>query len=223
MNIEVRSADRPDMVADPRAKARRALGSAQRAAAADRAGRCRGSGRRQAADHSAADADQTFSDADQTASTADQASAEQDQIASDRDQASADRDQANHDLQLLTRTLTPRRAKSETWGRSIASGTASSVAARAHDRDVTADQRDQVAETRDDVGRARDVRVADLTRASSEPEATLMRQLEELAAKAAADRARAAADRARAAGIGRRPPSNGHGSRQRCARPTSTS
>jgi diguanylate cyclase (GGDEF)-like protein len=198
VNIEVRSGDRPDTVADPRAKARRALGRAQRAAAADRAAAAADQAAA-AADHSAADADQTFSDADQTASTADQASAERDQLASDRDQATADRDQADHALTAADESAYAASRDERDLGSFDRLRNRLKRGSTAHDRDLTADQRDRVAETRDEVGRARDVRVADLTRASSGPEAALMRQLEELGAKAAVDRARAAADRARAA------------------------
>jgi diguanylate cyclase (GGDEF)-like protein len=67
---------------------------------------------------------------------------------------------------------------------------------RAPDREVpAADAEDAEPGT----GLARDARSADVAVGPGRPDAVLLRQLEELAAEAAADRARAAADRARAA------------------------
>ena len=71
-------------------------------------------------------------------------------------------------------------------------------AATARDRDATARLRDRIADARDDAGRTRDARAADLAQTAEASDASLLQQLEELAARAAADRARAAADRARA-------------------------
>lgn len=174
-------ADDPASLAD----ARRTLGTAQSASDSDQ---------------TAADADQTHSDADQTASADDQDSADSDQRASDRDQATADRDHAAD----KDRTPEGDDAYDASRGaRKIGSarrlGNRLERAGTARDRNATAAGRDRVADGRDGASRARDARVADLDGASSAPEAVLMKQLEELAAEAAADRAHAAADRARAA------------------------
>lgn len=198
VQIDVGNGDRRDTVRDPRAQARRAIEDAQRAVAADQAAAAADQAAA-AADHSAADADQTFSDADQTASTTDQESAERDQLASDRDQATADRDQAGHDTTAADESAYATSREERDLGSFDRLRNRLKRGSTAHERDVTADQRDRVAETRDEVGRTRDARLTDLALATSEPEAALMRQLEELGAKAAVDRARAAADRARAA------------------------
>ena len=153
-----------------------------------------------AADQSASDVDQTLSDKDQSASTSDQLDADQDQRASDRDQASADRDhKSGHDLTAADQSDYNTSREERDSGSYDRLKTRLNRSTTAQTRDATADQRDQVAETRDEVGVARDARATDLARIASAPEASLTRQLEELAAKAAADRARAAADRARAA------------------------
>ena len=64
---------------------------------------------------------------------------------------------------------------------------------------MTGLSRDRVAEAETRAALARDARAAGVPARTSEPEAVLLAQLEQLAAEAAADRARAAADRARAA------------------------
>jgi diguanylate cyclase (GGDEF)-like protein len=151
------------------------------------------------ADQTAADADQTAADADQTAAAIDQTDADRDQRASDHDQAAADREHA---------TLTGLSNAAET-AYAASRGERESVsierevhrlerAATARERDATALHRDRIADARDQAGQTRDARAADLAQAGDESDAPLLRQLQELAARAAADRARAAADRARA-------------------------
>ena len=152
------------------------------------------------ADQSFADADQTASDVDQTASDVDQMDADTDQHASDRDQARADRDRAAHpDMTTAERT-----AYDDTRDERQHASVERLVnqlhrAGTARDRDQTALARDSTAEARDATGRDRDARMADPTLPSTEREAALMSELEELRAQATADRARAAQDRARAA------------------------
>jgi hypothetical protein len=84
---------------------------------------------------------------------------------------------------------------------------------------VTAGQRDRIADARDEAGHARDARAADVARRLAEHDASMTKQLEELGARAAADRANAARERRR---IWRMPLASENGSRQNCARPTST-
>jgi diguanylate cyclase (GGDEF)-like protein len=152
------------------------------------------------ADQSLADADQTSSDSDQSGSMADQSSADNDQRASDRDQVTSDRSHAA-DTHLTGAEQSAYEASREQ--REAASmqrfGNRLTRSSTAHDRDTTATDRDRNAETRDEAGRGRDAGATRLPHASTEPQADLMRQLEELRAQAGADRARAAADRARAA------------------------
>lgn len=152
------------------------------------------------ADQSSADADQTSSDADQSDSSADQSDADNDQRASDRDQVTADRDHA-HDADLTSVDQTAyEMSREEREAASVQRlGNRRNRSSTAHDRDLTAKARDRTADQRDEAGHARDVRAASLPPASSEPQAALMKQLEEIRAQAGADRARAAADRARAA------------------------
>lgn len=152
------------------------------------------------ADQSAADADQVSSDIDQTASDRDQTGADLDQLASDQDQATADRDRAAHpdlspDAERSYEASRESRegASSERLGNRIRRQTA------ARDRDEAATDRDRMAEIRDEGGRGRDALATDLELPSSEREAQLLHELEELRAQAAADRVRAAEDRARAA------------------------
>ena len=152
------------------------------------------------ADQSASDADQASSDIDQTASDRDQTGADRDQLASDQDQATADKDRA------ANRDLSPDDVESYASSRAyreVASfeRLANRVRrqATARDRDEAATDRDRVAEIRDEGGRGRDAHVTDLELPSSQPEAQLHRELDELRAQAAADRVRAADDRARAA------------------------
>ena len=192
MHTEDRNGDGLDPARERDFAARRTLANKQRELGSDQAAAD--------ADQTAADADQTAADEDETAAAADQAGARRDQIASDHDQASADREHAARtDLTAEEET-----AYDASRGER-ASGTIQRLVAQiqrastARDRDLTGVGRDRAAETRDAAGRARDAQVAELTQASTEPEAELLRQLEQLATEAAADRARAAADRARAA------------------------
>ena len=153
-----------------------------------------------ASDQSAADADQTLSDADQTASTMDQAIADSDQRASDRDQASANWE---HDAgPNLTQGqedafIAARRDRETVTSERIGNRLTRARASR--DREATARRRDRIAEDRDAAGRTRDERGTDLARLAAAPDSSLLEQLEQLAAQAAADRARAAEDRKRAA------------------------
>ena len=152
------------------------------------------------ADQSASDADQVSSDIDQTASERDQTSADRDQQASDLDQAAADRDRAAHhdpsadsERSYLSSRESREGASFERLGNRIRRY------ATARDRDEAAADRDRMAEIRDEGGRGRDAHAVDLQLPTSEREAELLQELEELRAQAAADRARAAEDRARAA------------------------
>lgn len=151
------------------------------------------------ADQSASDADQTHSDADQTASALDQSIAERDQRASDRDQEAADRNRAAgpHTLadELAYDSSRDERNR-DTYERL---GNRLNRLDAAGARDLTAGSRDRTSDERDQGGRARDSRIAEQMRASTEPDLSLLRQLDELRVRAAEDRARAAADRARAA------------------------
>lgn len=191
MNNEVRNGDRNGSVDDRRAEAPRPSDDAQRSIGVDQAAAD--------ADQSAADADQTSSDADQTAAGVDQTSADRDQRASDDDQASADRDHAAHpilsDVDESAYQVARDRRASGSFDR-IRNRLKRAGAAR--DRDLTSAQRDRAADARDEASRARDARAVDIAGATSDAEASLLRQLEELSAKAAADRARAAAERERA-------------------------
>ena len=152
------------------------------------------------ADQSASDADQVSSDIDQTAADRDQSGADRDQQASDQDQATADKDRAAH------RDLSPddeRSYESSRVNREGASferlGNRIRRQATARDRDEAATDRDRLAEIRDEGGRGRDAHAIALELPSSEREAQLLHELEELRAKAAVDRVRASEDRARAA------------------------
>ena len=186
------NSQRPGSVVKPKTPGRRGVAGARRALHIDQTA--------SDSDQTSADADQSNSDADQTDSAADQLTADNDQRASDRDQATADRDRgadkgrtrADEDAYDASRDergtgsterLQNRRERSKT----------------AHARDTTAEGRDRVAAARDGASVARDARATEVGGGAGEPEAILLKQLEELAAEAAADRARAAADRARAA------------------------
>jgi diguanylate cyclase (GGDEF)-like protein len=191
INSEHRDGDGPGSVDDPQAGSRRAIENARRAVDTDQT--------TADADQSAADADQTLADADQTASAADQASAESDQRASDHDQDTADRDRA-----AGPRTPAEQRAYDDSRDeRERASferlGNRLKRANTAVDRDTTATERDRTADARDEFSRARESRAAREVRGTTEPDASVLHQMEGLRAQAAADRARAAADRARAA------------------------
>ena len=127
-----------------------------------------------------------------------------DQDASDRDQASADRDHAT-DLHVSSgeqRAYDTSRVERERTSLQRL-GSHIERASTASDRDVTSTDRDRGASARDENSRTRDARHAggatSLGPASTESQASLIKQLEELRAQAAADRAQAAADRARAA------------------------
>jgi diguanylate cyclase (GGDEF)-like protein len=150
------------------------------------------------ADQTAADADQTSSDSDQTASADDLAGSASDQRASDRDQEIADREHAagSHSIDDDA-AYDAARAERQTVA-DERRGTGDRRAATARDRDDTASGRDRVADERDARSEVPAEVPPDLS-AIAEHEAALIRQLEQLAAEAAADRARAAADRARAA------------------------
>ena len=152
------------------------------------------------ADQSASDADQVSSDIDQTAADRDQTGADRDQLASDQDQATADKDHAAH------LDLSPVDEKSYESSREIREGASFERLgnrirrqATARDRDEAATDRDRMAEIRDEGGRGRDALAIDLQLPTSEREAQLLHELEELRAQAAADRVRAAEYRARAA------------------------
>jgi diguanylate cyclase (GGDEF)-like protein len=151
-------------------------------------------------DQSAADADQSAADADQADSAADQSSADSDQRASDRDQVTADREHAADTHATGAAQSAYESSREERESASVQrTGNRLDRSSTADDRERTATERDRNAETRDEAGRARDARATDLSHASAEPQADLVRQLEDLRAQAGADRARAAADRARAA------------------------
>jgi diguanylate cyclase (GGDEF)-like protein len=192
MNNEDRNGGGPESIADPGLDAWRAsldghatLGTDQTLADNDQ---------------SSADADQTAADADQTASEADQAIADIDQRASDRDQATADREHAaGPPLSAADETAYGKSRDDRDTASFERLGSRLRRQRSAHDRDISASTRDGIAHARDEASRARDARASEMTGASSEPETTLLKRLEELAAAAAADRARAAADRARAA------------------------
>jgi diguanylate cyclase (GGDEF)-like protein len=173
-------------------QARETIGIAVRALHADRL--------LSEADQTSSDADQTSSDADQAWSASDQAAAASDQLASDRDQAGADRVNARN----------PRRraAAKEAFERSRVDRELASLERHGHrdERSRIADERmregsrrDQTSSSRDRAARARDALIAKLAEAADEREASLIRQMDRLRAKAEADRERAAADRARAA------------------------
>ena len=152
------------------------------------------------ADQTSADADQTTADADQGSSTADQASADRDQRASDNDQATSDRERAGRTDMNAADESAYDAARSER-----VSGSFERLSNRldrestARDRDLTATDRDRIADARDAAARERDARAADLALPTVASEAELVRQLHQLGAVAAADRARAAVDRERAA------------------------
>jgi diguanylate cyclase (GGDEF)-like protein len=189
---EQRNGNDPKPVVQRDADAQAAIVDAHRASDADQTAAD--------ADQTAADADQTASDADQAAAASDQTSADSDQDASDRDQATADRDREADrnvgvgDQHEYEKSRHEREAaSSERFDHRLAR------ASSARTRDETAGNRDRVADARDTAGRARDSRAADLPRSSGVPDATLIKELEELRRQAAVDRARASADRARAA------------------------
>ncbi len=157
-------------------------------------------------DQAAADADQSGSASDQTSSDADQTSSGTDQTTAERDQRASDKDQAAADLDRAGRTnLTPAEERAYDSSREQrASGSFERLVDRlkragtAHDRDQTSATRDQTATSRERASGDRDGRAAYLTESMNGTEADLLQQLEELAARAAVDRARAAADRERA-------------------------
>jgi diguanylate cyclase (GGDEF)-like protein len=191
MKNEGRTAHRPAPVREPVFDVRKALVDAQQAIDSDQTSADE--------DQSAADADQTFSDLDQTASAVDQTDSDRDQRASDHDQAAADRDHAGRsDLSAADETAYAASRDARETVSIERQVHRLARAATARDRDATATNRDRIADARDQAGRVRDARAADLAQAADDDDAPLLKQLEELAARAAADRARAAADRARA-------------------------
>lgn len=177
----------------PRAsRVRRSIADLQRASRADQ-----GSSER---DQTAADVDQTLSDSDQTASVEDQADADRDQMASDRDQVVADR--AHDSYEGVTATGEREYLASRMERDSVAHDRVETRLRRADSmraRDTSARRRDKVAKGRDAEALAREMLSAELGAGSDGPIAQLMKQLEDAATEAAADRARAAADRERAA------------------------
>ena len=156
-------------------------------------------------EQTAADADQTAADADQTSSDSrpdglgdDVVDAASDQRASDMTRRSPT---ASTRRAPTPSTRTPHTTLPASERQTVAAerqGTREGASATAHDRDDTASDRDRVADDRDARAETPSEVPPDLS-ALAEHEALLIRQLEELAAEAAADRARAAADRARAA------------------------
>ena len=176
---------------DSSARVRNAIAEARKASSADQMVAD--------ADQTASDADQVSSDVDQTASDRDQSGADRDQQASDQDQATADKDHAAHpDLSPVDE----KSYESSRERREDASferlGNRIHRQATSRDRDGAATDRDRMSEIRDEGGRGRDSHATDLVLPSSEREARLLHELEELRAQAAADRVRAAEDRARA-------------------------
>jgi diguanylate cyclase (GGDEF)-like protein len=172
--------------------ARNAISDARRASSADQMVAD--------ADQSASDADQVSSDTDQTASDRDQSGADRDQRASDQDQATADKDRAAHHDLSPDDEKAYESAREDREGASFERlGNRFRRQATARDRDEAATNRDRMAEIRDEGGRGRDAHATDLAQPSSEREARLLHELEELRAQAASDRLRAAEDRARAA------------------------
>jgi diguanylate cyclase (GGDEF)-like protein len=151
-------------------------------------------------EQAAAETDQTLADADEAASDTDQAAADRDQRASDDDQATADRDHATHPNQSAVAEsayITSRNERAtgtfeRHWNRLMRGGTADA-------RDVTATDRDRMASARDEAARARDARSMEEALVSTDARASLLKQLDDLRARAETYRARAAADRARAA------------------------
>lgn len=152
------------------------------------------------ADQTASDADQTSSDADQTDSATDQAGADRDQRASDQDQATADRDEAADPHPTVAGGRAYATSRDERWARTAERLESRRTRGRTgRHRDLTATGRDRVADTRDETARSRDAREAGSIRTVSEPQASLLKQLEDLRVRAATEREQAAADRARAA------------------------
>jgi diguanylate cyclase (GGDEF)-like protein len=152
-------------------------------------------------DQSAADTDQTLADADQSAAADDQSSADGDQRASDQDQATSDRDHASHaGLSAADESAYDTSRNEREIESSKRLGNRRRRANTGQGRDTTAATRDRTANARDEVDRSRHAGATTASADVPDPnEAALLRQLEDLAAQAAADRARAAIDRARAA------------------------
>ncbi len=191
MKSEVRTADLTQPGREPAFDIRKAIVDAKQAIDVDQTSAD--------ADQSASDADQTFSDADQTASAVDQTDSDRDQRASDHDQAAADRDHAGRSDHSAADESAYEASRDARETVSIERQVHRlEREATARDRDATATNRDRIADARDHAGRLRDARAASLAQDADESDAPLLKQLEELAARAAADRARAAADRARA-------------------------
>jgi diguanylate cyclase (GGDEF)-like protein len=149
------------------------------------------------ADQSESDADQTASDADQTTSERDEADAVGDQHASDEDQAIADKLDLGGDSAAEAARQTSRRGREERTIRRLITHASRSETARV--RAQTSSERDGTAARRDEAAQRRDRRSEEIENAIGASDASPARQLEELRARAAADRARAAQDRAAAA------------------------
>lgn len=177
---------------DTNAGVRNAISNARRASSADQMVAD--------TDQSASDADQVSSDADQTASDGDQTGADRDQQASDLDQATADKDRAAHRNLSPAEQIAYKRSREDREGAAVERlGNRIRRHATALDRDKAATDRDRMAEIRDEGGLGRDAHATYLELPTTEREAKLLHELEELRAQAAGDRARAAEDRARAA------------------------
>jgi diguanylate cyclase (GGDEF)-like protein len=151
------------------------------------------------ADQSASDFDQVSSDVDQTASDRDQTGADLDQHASDQDQATADRDRTHlGDVSAADERAYEGAKQDRAYATFERLGNRLRRDATSRDRLNAATDRDRIAEIRDEAARGRDALASDFELPTTEREARLLRELQELRAQAAADRERAAEDRARA-------------------------
>ena len=150
------------------------------------------------ADQTAADADQTAADADQTAAERDEADAAADQLAAERDQASADAQRQSGGIGAAPAVYEASRLARET---SSISRLATHVyrAGTARSRAETASKRDANAAKRDATAIQRDVEAEALARSLGASNESFKKRLDEITARAAADRAQAAADRLKAA------------------------
>lgn len=152
------------------------------------------------ADQTASDADQVSSDTDQTASDRDQTGADFDQHASDQDQAVADKSRTDHgDLSAADQRAYEDARQDRQHASFERLGNQLRRQAASRDRHAAATDRDRMAEIRDEGASARDANGAAFELPTTDREAQLLRELQELRLQAAADRERAAEDRARAA------------------------
>jgi diguanylate cyclase (GGDEF)-like protein len=192
VHINDRNGDGHDSPGNLKTRAREAILSAQRALLAAQTSAD--------SDQSAADADQTSADADQAASTSDQRTADHEQLASDRDQAMADRDHAasSEPTAASERDYLATRDEREMMSFERLESRLERLTTSA-EREVTATHRDANARRRDSTGSIRDTSAPALAGGSRPAQATLLKELEDVRAQAAADRSLAAADRARAA------------------------